>query len=404
MSQFAQVLDRIAIGGTVTAHMSLRFPTLVASVATAAFAVACSAPSEETIVAEDALNEPAWTPHKPADPSSCPGTPVAGKLNLYMIPPSTALDWSTPNNLINTAIRSEISEAALKQFGLVEIGHSIGHVNVELECGEYSVPLTGQTGDTTSWKATVDGFGLLLRSFPGHMNEQPEGGHDAMVEDIRLRVKNGLLAKMTFLVNENTCKRVKAFHDEYVARRAYARYGGDFRSRRFEGGGCAIFGADVVDVSGMLRRSQYTPEWTQSVIVGSKRIANAFSGDDYPTGSNLVARGPDGKSLFWTGGDAIPASGWPILAGTDPLKTWSGDGDEFTVPFTIYDPMRMHDWAQKVWTEATANGSAQSLEATWTASTEGRAHVVTTDAHCTQAQSIPFDQDNDDLFKDSDQP
>ena len=32
------------------------------------------------------------------------------------------------------------------------------------------------------------------------------------------------------------------------------------------------------------------------------------------------------------------------------------------VPFTIYDPMRMHDWAQKVWEEATAKGSADALE------------------------------------------
>jgi hypothetical protein len=390
--------------------MSPRLPTLVTArlasagaVLVAGLAVACSTSTEGSITSDSELNSPAWTPHRPADPTSC-NEPVAGKLNLYMIPPSTPLDWSTPNTLINTAIRSEISESALKGFGLVAIGHSIGHVNVELECGEDSIPLTGQTGDTASWKATVDGFGMLLRDFPGHMNAQPEGGHDAMLEDIRLRLQNGLLAKMTFLVNASTCKRVKSFHDEYVKRGAYQRYGGDFRSRRFEGGGCAIFGADVVDVSGMLRRSQFTPEWTQSVIAGEKRIAKAFSGGGYPTGSNLVARGPDGKSVFWTGGDSIPASGWPILAGTEKLKAWSDADDGFTVPFTIYDPMRMHDWAQKVWQDATDHGSSKSLEATWTASTEGRAHVVTTDAHCTQPQSIPFASDNDDLFKDSDAP
>lgn len=391
------------IGGRFTAHMSLRFPTLATSLTIAALAVACGAPTEEASTSESGLRE-SWTPHRPADPTSCPGTPVAGKLNLYLIPPSTPLDWTTPNTLINTAIRSEVSETVLKRFGLAALGHSIGHVNVELECGSESIPLTGQTGDTVSWKAAVDGFGLLLRGFPGHMNAQPEGGHDAMVEDIRLRVKNGLLAKMSFLVNEATCQRVKSFHDEYVKRGAYQRYGGSFRSRRFEGGGCGIFGADVVDVSGMLRRSQFTPLWTQSVIAGQKRIANAFSGDPFAAGSNLVAPGPDGKSLFWTGGETIPASGWPILAGTEKLKAWSDAEDEFTVPFSIYDPMRMHDWAQKVWEEASAHGSTTSLETTWTASTEGRAHVVTTDAHCTAPQDLPFAADNDDLFKDSDAP
>jgi hypothetical protein len=401
-SHLAQVLDRSRISGTFATHLSLRFPTLVASLSIATLAIACGAPSEESITSDNALNE-AWTPHRPADPASC-NEPVAGKLNIYMIPPSTALDWSTPNKLINTAIRSEISESILTGLGQAQLTHSIGHVNVELECGEDSIPLTGQTGDTVSWKAAVDGFGLLLRSFPGHLNDQPEGGRDDMREDIRLRTENGLLAKMSFLVNANTCRRVKSFYKAYEESGAYKRYGGDFRSRRFEGGGCAIFGADVVDVSGMLRRSQFTPLWAQSVVAGSKRIANAFSGEGYPTGSNLVAPGPDGKSLFWTGGETIAASKWPILMGTEKLKVWSDDSDEFKVPFTIYDPMLMHDWAQKVWNEATANGSAQALETTWKASTEGRAHVVTTDAHCTQPQTIPFASDNDDLFKDSDQP
>ena len=389
-------------GGRLPTHMSLRFPTLIASVALGALAVACGAPADEAIAQDNALTE-AWTPHYPADPASC-SEPVAGKLTLYLIPPSTPLDWSTPNNLINSAIRSEISEGVLTGLNLAAIGHSIGHVNVQLDCGEDSIPLTGQTGDTQSWKAAVDGFGLLLKSYAGHMNETPEGGHDAMVEDIRLRTKNGLLAKMSFLVNAGTCKRVKSFHDEYIARGAYTRYGGDFRSRRFEGGGCAIWGSDVVDVSGVLRRSQFAPLWTQSVIAGSGRIASAFSGDDYPTGSNLVAKGPDGKSLFWTGGETIEASYWPILMGTAKLKTWNDDSDAFKVPFSIFDPMRMHDWAQDVWNDATAHGSAKALEARWTASTDGRAHEITTDAHCTQAQSIPFEKDNDDLFEDSDKP
>ena len=73
-------------------------------------------------------------------------------------------------------------------------------------------------------------------------------------------------------------------------------------------------------------------------------------------------------------------------------------------PFTLYDPALMVGWAEQVWTQAQAQGSASSLEATWTADTVQAAHEITYDAHCVMPQTIPFAQDNDDLFKDSDAP
>jgi len=393
--------------------MSLRFPTLLGSLGIAAVAVACGANGSEGVTMEAALNEPAWTPHKPADPTSCPGTPVAGKLTLTLIPPPIDLDWSTPNRLIGGAIRSEIAAGALERSGKAALGHSIGHVHVELECGANSIPLTGQTGGSGSWQSALDGFGTLLRTFEGSM----DASNAAKVrEDVRLREANGLLSRMSFLVNEGTCKRVKQFHDEYVARRTYVKYGGHFRPRRFEGGGCGIWGADVIDVSGVLRRSVYTPAWTQSMMVGEGRISNVPGAGHYESGSNLVWRGPDGKSVIWPRGVDVPASGWPIFPASARLDAWTGEEDdsfgiaesvgpiERQLPFSIYDPMLMNAWAERVWADATAHGSARSMETTWTASTAGRAHEVTTDAHCTTTQTIPFEADNDDLFKDSDEP
>jgi len=71
------------------------------------------------------------------------------------------------------------------------------------------------------------------------------------------------------------------------------------------------------------------------------------------------------------------------------------------VPFTLYDPEMMAKWAEDVWTLASDTGSADSLGATWTPDVVNKAHRITYDAHCVMPQTIPFDADNDDLFKDS---
>ncbi len=252
------------------------------------------------------------------------------------------------------------------------------------------------------------------------MNEFLDDAHQTVVNDVALRQQNGLLAQMSFLVNAQTCHRVKTFHDQYIAQGAYKRYGGDFRSRRFEGGGCAIWGADVVDVSGMLRRSQFAPIWTQSMMVGHARYSNVGGADHYDSGSNLVWRGPDGISQIWPHGVPIPSSNAMIMPGTSVLETWTGPEDQSfgndsltglmntEVPFSIFDPMLMNHWAEKVWADAnsSATHTTTALEATWTAGVVpgGKAHEIVTDAHCTQPQAIAFDQDNDDLFKDSDEP
>lgn len=395
--------------------MSLRFPTLIASLGIATLAVACGANAGEEATTDSDLTAPVWTPHTPADPTSC-NTPTAGKLSLYLIPPPVRLDWSTPNRLIGDAVRAELRADDAVDDGDAALGHSIGHVHIELDCGANSIPLTGQTGGSGSWQSALDGFGMLLRAFDGSMDAATPESAAKVKEDVRLREASGLISKMTFLVNEGVCKRVKSFHDEYVARRAYEAYGGHFRPRRFEGGGCGIFGADVLDVAGVLRRSVYTPIWVQSMMVGEGRFSNLFGADHYKSGSNLVWRGPDGKSVIWPRGVDIPSSGWPIFPGSGRLDSWTGDEDDSfgitqasgpldsQVPFSIYDPMLMQDWAERVWKDANTNGSARSLEATWKAKTNGRSHEIITDAHCTTAQTIPFTADNDDLFKDSDAP
>jgi len=350
-------------------------------------------------------------------PGECPQP--AGRLTLYALPPPVSLDWSSPNNLLNTVQASRSAGKTLVEQGDVVMGHSIGHVNLELDCGAYSIPLTGQTDVSgQDWQAVTDGAGLLLRDTPGALDHMPEiGDREETIADIAAREASGKLSRITFVVNEAMCKRLKGFVDRYVENQAYAHYSGAFRARRMEGAGCAIFGAGVVDVGGLLRRSLVTPAWARSEMIGSARIADFLGDGKYEYGGNLVARDEAGNHWSWPKGVDVPApAGTPVWIFSPVLDAWSGPEDQpFPVagltgelatklPFTIYDPQRMAEWAEQVWTEATEHSTSMSLGVPWTASTVDHAHEVTYDAHCVQPQTIDYGDDNDDLFLDSDAP
>lgn len=377
--------------------------SLIAVGVVAVSALACGGPNEESVGTGA------------ADLDGCAN---AGRLTLYAIPPPKSLDWSTPNRLFTSAAASLVAGKALVSSGKAALGHEIGHVNLELDCGASSIPLTGQTGGGDEWKAGLDGFGIVLRDYPGSLTGVPGKDHDDMVRDIDLRQRNGLLTRISFSVSAAMCKRLKSFHDEYVARSAEKHYSGIFRARRFEGAGCAVFGAAFVDVGGLLRRSLITPTWSRSLFIGSSRYSNFFGKNGfYAYGSNTVARDASGKSWIWPEGVNLPASTFiPRVPGSALFDAWTGPEDksfgivslppelETKVPFSLYDPELMTKWAEGVWQEASQNGSTTSLGAKWTASTVGGSHEITYDASCVAPQQIPFDADNDDLFKDSDAP
>ena len=346
---------------------------------------------------------------------SCPAP--AGKLTIYAIPPPIALDWTSPNTLLQGVMDSRAAGDALIASGDAVMKRSIGHVNLELECGEDSIPLTGQTGGGAEWPAATDGAGLLLRDTPGGMDHLPSGDLETTAPDIKARLASGKVKVISFVVSRPMCKRIKAFHDRYIATGAYTHYNGSFRARRMEGAGCAIYGAGVVDVAGLLRRSLFTPEWARSVMIGSARIADFLGDGKFKYGGNLVARGSDGTHYLWPKGVDVPVSNKnPILIFSDVLDAWSGPEDttfdvpglegemRTRLPFTIYDPELMANWAESVWQAAKQHGVATAFGERWTASTMGQAHEVTLDASCTQPQMIPFAADNDDLFEDSDAP
>jgi hypothetical protein len=361
----------------------------------------------------------------PPDPPSITVTTVApdcpapaGKLTIYAIPPPVALDWSTPNALLGSVIASRTAASDVVKSGEAAIGHSIGHVNLQLDCGDLSIALTGQTdqggGD---WQAASDGAGLLLRDTAGAMDDMDGiGDRDQTIADIAARQQAGRVTQISFTVNRAMCERVKSFVDAYVASGAFQHYGGAHRARRMEGAGCANFGAGVIDVGGLLRRSLVTPEWARTEMIGSARIANFLGWGGYAYGGDLVARDDAGTHWLWPKGQTVPASNTsPVLIYSSVLDAWSGPEDQdfgvpgatgemaTKLPFTIYDPEVMAEWAEQVWLEAldSPDGTANALGATWTAGRVANSHEITYDAHCVMPQAIDYTADDDDLFADS---
>ena len=395
-------------------HLALRFSVAAPAGALWLAIAGCSAPASEVSARGSAAID--------ADEAGAAPSAPAGSLVLYAIPPSSPLDWSTPNHLLDTVAASAAAGEVLVAEGSAALSHEIGHVNLELDCGSTSFPLTGQTGGGSSLKSGADGAGVLLRDFPGAMNEMDNaiGDNADTVADIAARVASGNLTEIRFLVNQAMCTRLKTFHDQYVASGAYVNYGSLYRPRRFEGAGCAIFGAGVVDVGGLLGRSLFTPVWAQTLFIGSARIANTLGANAYyGYGSNLVTRDASGLDWIWPAGVNVPAPTFsPILPESGVMDAWTGPSDEpfaipgvtlagpmaTAIPFTLYDPALMVAWAEGVWAQAQAQGSASSLGATWTADTVQAVHRVTYDATSVAPQTIAFDADNDDLFLDSDAP
>jgi hypothetical protein len=360
-------------------------------------------------------------PDAPAPTLTVPGQAceTAGTLTLFAIPPPVALDWSTPNRLLSSVIASRSAAADLVKAGDAAITHSIGHVNLQLDCGDLSIPLTGQTdtGGGEDWQAGTDGAGLLLRDTPGALDAMADIGDPAeTAADIAARQASGNVTRVSFRVNRAMCQRLKSFVDEYVARGAYNHYDGASRARRFEGAGCAIFGAGVVDVGGLLRRSLMTPAWARTEMIGSARIGNFLGEGHYRYGGNLVAVDDAGTHWVWPKGVDVPASATSaVVIYSSVLDAWHGPEDapfavpgltgamQTQLPFTIYDPQMIAEWAEGVWLDAIDHDTATALGVPWTADSVGAAHEIVYDASCVQPQTIAFDGDADDLFADSDQ-
>lgn len=105
---------------------------------------------------------------------SCPAP--AGTFTVYARALPVSLDWSSPKALLQGVPDSRAEGKKLVQSGQVAMMRSIDHVNFEFDCGDLSIPLTGQTGGGAEWPAATDAAGLLLAGTPAAMDSMDTVG------------------------------------------------------------------------------------------------------------------------------------------------------------------------------------------------------------------------------------
>ena len=323
-----------------------------------------------------------------------------GTFDFIVVPPAQDLDWSSPNALAQSAIISE-GYAKLQEWSTQVVhAHPVGHVHVRMSCGDVNIPLTGQTGAGSDFTGALDGLGSMFHTFPGRLDDT-----DEVRPDVERRFQTGQIKMLSFKITKDTCKHLRGFFDEYVNTGAVKNYGGQYRPRRMEGGGCTAFGSAFLDVGGLLPRSQYTPIWARSLKIGVGRISDVFGDGAYRYGSLLTTRNDDGTLSTWPKGQPIKVQQSAIRpVGSPWLNAWAGDGDhEYNadpdhqpdvVPTTLLDPQLMAHYIEGVF----ANGGGAALGRTWTAKTVGQAQVLETDA--TDARVKPYMDTEEDLYKD----
>lgn len=319
-----------------------------------------------------------------------------GVLSMLIIPPEASLDWSSPNSLIRSSAISKLQGEINKRLGHVNKPHPIGHLMIRMVCPGVSIPLTGMTGGGSEFASAFDGLGATFRTFPGYLDDSSE-----VAPDISRRRSSGRIATLNFRITTEMCHHLAGFLAEYKAHGADQRYGGQYRPRRFEGGGCSSFALAFIEVGGLLKRSQFTPVFARELHIGIGRIADYQGSGVYAYGSNLTARDETGATNYWPKGASLRVQLGAISPQSPWLASWADSDDARTnpvpseqpdlVPWTIYDPELVWNFAKSLHQA----GGGDALGRNWTVSSDLNSVVLETDA--TDATPEPYLDPQDDL-------
>jgi len=216
-------------------------------------------------------------------------------LTLYFIPSPKGMDWSSPANLALSAMKNRLSFKS----------RFMGHVFVELECGEKK-ELTGMVGKNFDYLTQLlinnRGLGILYHSFDGALEEKIN-----IEKEIKeLSEDNTRINFAQFKLNQGQCDRAITYLKEYREKNVDRYYGLANRPLYGEGAGCSAFGASFLEVTGVMDMD-LKEAWSQTV-----NIPLAFAGPPIQDkGVNLLTlifnggswakdNEPHQKLMFWS--------------------------------------------------------------------------------------------------------
>lgn len=258
-----------------------------------------------------------------------PARAQADQLILYVYSSPRPIHWETPRSLLMSTVENELLSIGSKY------AHSIGHVNVELQCGETAEgPAIQEYAGMTSAKGynplslILKGYamGVLFQNFPGTLETQ-----ERVTREIRHGERSGRMNFVKFLIAPKTCHRLHAYLTEYKERGYSKNYGLPNRPRYGEGAGCSAFGVSFVDIAGILS-DDLVQAWSLNLNISEKLIGGPL------TGQKVALR----KILF-------DRAGW-----STPITTEAGSrmvADTGAKELFFWDPDTMYQWVKKSWKE-----------------------------------------------------
>lgn len=241
---------------------------------------------------------------------------AGNSLTLYVFPSPYGLKWKNPRALAWSALRNSL---AFRHH----VNHSIGHVDVELDCesptdaNQRIHTFSGMTTDNSDADRTTEaallrqgyGLGILTESFPGRI----ESASDVLPQ-LPKRFRFGDISLLSFEISPTTCQRLLQYQDEYRQRGFGANYGLPNRPRYGEGAGCSAYATSFLEVAGLLTE-EFHQAWKRSLRIPAEQIGG-------PTTGRHVALS---EILF------------------DPFSAWAR-AEEVHQDVPAWDPDLMHRW------------------------------------------------------------
>jgi hypothetical protein len=241
-----------------------------------------------------------------------PGVAFSDELTLHFIPPPKPMHWSTPKRLAWSAVWNQVAP--------VNAGnrHEIGHVYVELQCGETHL-FTGVTSEGNSEERRnllKEGYGLgvLTKTYAGKFDDPSK-----TEADLHALQKAGRSNFLRFGLSSPTCSRLLDYLDKYRALGYQKTYAGlNARPHHRQSAGCSAFGASFLELAG-LQTPEFEKAWQTHKIIPKHLLGGPSTGRKV----KLIK----------------------IL--TEKHSHWDEDLTRDGTPIDFWDPEKMHDWVEQ---------------------------------------------------------
>jgi hypothetical protein len=166
----------------------------------------------------------------------------SNELKFYILPSPYGMDWTSPRNLLISAIKNKLSFE--KRF--------IGHVAIETNCtlphGEKWETMQGMKSPKFDVINQLIfhgiGLGILFHGFEGALETD-----DLHQEMKRLTQEKGSI--INYAITSEQCLRLKTYLDEFKKHQIYKTYGLVHRPLMAEGAGCSAFAVSFLKVLGI---------------------------------------------------------------------------------------------------------------------------------------------------------